>query len=732
MPHRMKRFEAACMGRLRRRPLSGFVERGAFWLLLVFAVLMLLAQLQDAVGDICEVLGFLAGTVLAVLLIILTWRWVFRRLLWTVRNRLILTCLLMGLAPVVLFGTLTGVAAYLFAGQFATHTALQAVNNRLERLRDQSAARVAIVERELPEAAAPPPAKVPNGGKAVRVARLTVHGGSYQVESGLQTQIHTWVDGKLSGPAAKPSASGASATESFPPPDKPVPVWLQPGFAGVVDAEGQFYLCASSAAVHDGHTIVALATAPLNHAQLDDLAQGLGSIFLYRALTDDSSEAEQEKAKKSSQRVSQDSQDGARHHLQQETTHSKSREFGIAVQGGNLGPAKHFFDREVIFPAQMPVSNWQTGKAVDEPVGVASRPTLLYALLFSNSVYIGRIISDLLIAITVFFALLELVALLLALRLGRTMTRSIGELYGATREIDRGNLAHRIPVERNDQLGALATSFNTMTGSLAELLVQQREKERMQGELEIAQEVQNNLFPHTPVHLHGFELHGECRPALTVSGDYYDFILSGEGRLCFALGDISGKGISAALLMASLHSAVRAYHSPHGAQGEAVAWTPEMPLPSPGKLLALLNRHLFLSTQPAKYATLFLACYDSATRQLTYSNGGHLTPFLLRADGRLDRLACGGSVVGLLDGLEYPEATIELYAGDLLIAYSDGLTEPENEFEEFGEERLVALVRQNQHEPLTKLTTDIMRALQQWIGAAEQPDDMTVVLARQL
>jgi sigma-B regulation protein RsbU (phosphoserine phosphatase) len=202
--------------------------------------------------------------------------------------------------------------------------------------------------------------------------------------------------------------------------------------------------------------------------------------------------------------------------------------------------------------------------------------------------------------------------------------------------------------------------------------------------------------------------------------------------LCFALGDISGKGISAALLMASLHSAVRAYHSPHGAQGEAVAWTPEMPLPSPGKLLALLNRHLFLSTQPAKYATLFLACYDSATRQLTYSNGGHLTPFLLRADGRLDRLACGGSVVGLLDGLEYPEATIELYAGDLLIAYSDGLTEPENEFEEFGEERLVALVRQNQHEPLTKLTTDIMRALQQWIGAAEQPDDMTVVLARQL
>jgi sigma-B regulation protein RsbU (phosphoserine phosphatase) len=117
---------------------------------------------------------------------------------------------------------------------------------------------------------------------------------------------------------------------------------------------------------------------------------------------------------------------------------------------------------------------------------------------------------------------------------------------------------------------------------------------------------------------------------------------------------------------------------------------------------------------------------------LTYSNGGHLTPFLLRADGRLDRLDCGGSVVGLLDNLEYPEATIELHAGDLLIAYSDGLTEPENEFEEFGEDRLVALIRKNRHEPLTTLTTQIMRALQQWIGTAEQPDDMTLVLARQL
>jgi sigma-B regulation protein RsbU (phosphoserine phosphatase) len=730
MPHRMKRFEAACATRLKRRPLSGFVERGAFWLLLVFSGLFLFSFLPNGFGDLCKVFAFLSGSFLSILLIILLWRWTSRRLLWKVRNRLILTCLLMGLAPVVLFATLTGVAAWLFSGQFATHTALQAVNNRLERLHDQSTARVAVVERELAEEAgrgSPATAALKQG----QLRRDDIEHGSMRsgksADGDGQTRVDVWMDGKRTPQTSAAAVNAASATDEdrklrFL--DQPLPVWLQPGFVGVIDAGGNFYLCAASAGDADGHSIFALAMAPLNHAQLNDLAQGLGNIFIYRGLTDDI----QENHSDSRGAIHVDRDD-------QESPRKRPKEFAVTVQGGTLGPPRHFFDRKVYFAAQMPVSDWQNGNAVYETIGVVSRPTLLYALLFSNSVHFGRFVSDFLIAIMVFFTLLELVAFLLAVRLGRTMTRSIAELYGATREVDRGNLAHRIPVQRKDQMGALATSFNTMTGSLAELLVQQREKERMQSELEIAQEVQSNLFPHTPVHLHRFELHGVCQPARTVSGDYYDFILSGEGRLCFALGDISGKGISAALLMASLHSAVRAYHSRHGTDGDsaaAVEWSPEIPMPSPGKLLALLNRHLFLSTQPAKYATLFLACYDSATRQLTYSNGGHLTPFVLRADGALDRLDCGGSVVGLLDGLEYPEATVELHAGDLLIAYSDGLTEPENEFEEFGEDRLVALIRQNRHEPLTTLTTQIMRALQQWIGTAEQPDDMTVVLARQL
>ena len=148
----------------------------------------------------------------------------------------------------------------------------------------------------------------------------------------------------------------------------------------------------------------------------------------------------------------------------------------------------------------------------------------------------------------------------MAAGLSRTITRSVAELYRGTREIDHGNFEHRIVIKRKDQLGALAHSFNGMTASIVDLMAQQREKERLLSELSIAREVQANLFPHSPVALPGFEIHAVCQPARTVSGDYFDFIVGRHGNdLCLALGDISGKGISAALLMASLHSAVRAF-----------------------------------------------------------------------------------------------------------------------------------------------------------------------------
>jgi sigma-B regulation protein RsbU (phosphoserine phosphatase) len=210
-----------------------------------------------------------------------------------------------------------------------------------------------------------------------------------------------------------------------------------------------------------------------------------------------------------------------------------------------------------------------------------------------------------------------------------------------------------------------------------------------------------------------------------------------------AVGDISGKGISAALLMATIHSAVRAYSLESMPQlrepvavgavagsGRMMATWPDGVEVSPSVLLGLLNHQLYSSTPAEKYATLFLGVYDGRSRTLTYSNGGHLPPILIGKEGTVRRLEAGGTVVGLFDGMTYEEDSVEMHPGEVFLAYSDGVTEPENEFGEFGEERLTELVRDNRHLPLPEISQIVTAAVDTWIGDKEQPDDVTLVLAR--
>jgi sigma-B regulation protein RsbU (phosphoserine phosphatase) len=151
---------------------------------------------------------------------------------------------------------------------------------------------------------------------------------------------------------------------------------------------------------------------------------------------------------------------------------------------------------------------------------------------------------------------------------------------------------------------------------------------------------------------------------------------------------------------------------------------------SPGALLGLLNHQLFESTPPEKYATLFVGIYDGRSRTLTYSNGGHLPPILIGKDGTVRRLEAGGTVVGLFDGMTYEEDSVEMVPGEVFLAYSDGVTEPENDFGEFGEQRLIELVRENRNLPLSQISQIVTMAVDDWIGDKEQPDDVTLVLAR--
>lgn len=684
------------------RPPAGFVERSAFWLLLTFVATLLIPRLFPHAG------GFSTLNVLSLLLLllcggILLYRWMLKHLLWKVRNRLIVTYLLMGLTPVVLFIVLATISAYVFAGQFATFAATEQLNDLISRLSTENRALVVHVGHSLAAShAVSGPVQLPDSAEI----------GPMSSELSV-IAVEAWDNGrpvKLTGGHSLKLTSAAQAI--------PLPTWVPARFRGVVFLNRHLFLCAVDKLQFPGHTVALVSTMPLDGVALRTLARGLGIMRILPAIN---------------------LQGDTELHPNARLVHRSSNALdvdagGDEVSGGTLPPPIYFFDNRVTFGAPLPTTDWATGHAALSLLSVTSRPTLLYSKLFGTALQVGETVRDVLIAIAILFAVLELIAFIMAVRLNRTITRSIADLYGATMAIDRGDFNHRIRVQRHDQLGVLSTSFNRMSESLQKLLEQQREKERMQSELAIAQEVQNNLFPQGQINIPGLELHGICKPARTVSGDYYDFLLMGATELTLALGDISGKGISAALLMASLHSAVRAYRFA-GEDSEENAHSGFTGVPtfsSPGKVLSLLNRHLYRSTAPEKYATLFLAHYDAHTRKLTYSNGGQLPPLVLCANGQTRRLDCGGSVVGLLDSVVYQEAFVTLDPGDLLVAYSDGVTEPENDFGEFGEDRLMEIVKRHRHQPLAVISSQTLQALRDWIGDGEQPDDITLVLARQV
>lgn len=709
---RFRNFETAVFRRIHRDPPSGFVHRTAFWMFLAYFVLALLGWIPGPTGVGFRQLASLDFFLLIVICIPLLWRYIFQRLLWKVRNRLIVTYVLMGLAPVVLLSTLALLLLYVFSGQFAIFAATSVVEAELTHIGSANGNIAMHVAHELDR-----------NPKLQTIALPEMSAVPRQHEySGLV--VAAFYDGKRVH----------LTPQSIDAPDAPpVPDWMPDRWHGIALGRGQLWLRAADREKIGGHTTVVITSVPVQKENVEAIAQGLGIVGVYAG--GDKSAA--------SQKTSFNIQTSGQVQLNGQDLDEAHR-----ITGGALPDKQHFYDIPVRFAAPLEVTDWPSGKSQQDIAAawVTSRPSLLYRRLFITSLELGDIIRDLLISIAIAFGVLELLAFIAAVRLNRTITRSVHDLYEATLAIDGGNLSHRINVRRKDQLGALGRSFNSMTASLERLLVEQREKERLQNELAIAQEVQANLFPRSRIALPMLEIHGVCLPARTVSGDYYDFLTFGDTGLGIALGDISGKGISAALLMATLHSAVRAYRF----AGEELvdAGTLAMANPrsrfigeeevecgelfeQPARILALLNRHLYRSTQPEKYATLFLAHYDGITRRLVYSNGGHLPPLLLRGNDSVTRLDRGGSVVGLLDGLEWEQGTEHLNAGDILIAYSDGVTEPENDFGEFGEQRLVEIVRRNRHLSLDAISEQVIHTLRSWIGAQEQPDDVTLVLARQ-
>jgi sigma-B regulation protein RsbU (phosphoserine phosphatase) len=667
-----------------------------------FALLKL--SYGDSLGGWVSFLSFLV----IVLFSILAFRWIKAKALWRLRNRLIVTYVFIGFVPLVLLVALALGSFYLFAGQFATFIVTTGLNSELGSL---SAANATIAGHLSAQIQRDPAAWTASLGSLHQTDKHWAN-----------RQVCVWLNQKM---VLNNSPTGISAP--ILPPN------LKATFRGVVrDHDKLFLRVLETVPLSEGNLTV-ISSEPVDQL-LQTLAGNLGEITLYEGLS-------LHKVGRTEPGPASGTQVLAGDNKKVVLDTSKAK---LTFSAGTIPPPTRALDRGVLFATSVPVTDWDDGDS-GNPIGITvqTRISKLYERLFAAQGDFAPTVEFFLLFAVVIFAIIELLAIWIGTQLTRTVTGAVAQLYDGTTHVNRGDFSHRIPVKSNDQIATLANSFNSMTASLEKLIEEQKDKQRLESELVIAQEVQAQLFPRESVQLASLEVHGFFRPARTVSGDYYDFLTLDSDRLILAVGDISGKGISAALLMATIHSAVRAYSlqdTPVLREPAAVgaALGSDVMLASgyrgievsPGALLSLLNHQLYESTPPEKYATLFLGIYNGAERKLTYSNGGHLPPIIMSEDGSIRRLECGGTVVGLFDQRTYEEGSVELRRGEIFLGYTDGVTEPENDFGEFGERRLIDLLRENRELPLPRITEIVTAAVDDWIGANEQPDDVTLVLAR--
>jgi sigma-B regulation protein RsbU (phosphoserine phosphatase) len=257
-----------------------------------------------------------------------------------------------------------------------------------------------------------------------------------------------------------------------------------------------------------------------------------------------------------------------------------------------------------------------------------------------------------------------------------------------------------------------------MAEGLERLREVEQQAQRLENELEIARQVQQNLFPKELPQPEAWQFAALCRPARAVGGDYYDLFDIDSARIAFALGDVSGKGLGPSLLMSSVHTLIRS------ASPEELEHLP--------RLISRLNDHLERSTSPEMFVTLFVGVLDTKTGSLRYVNGGHNPPMLLPGGGagpvRLER---GGIVVGILPKTPYREGQVHLDPGSLLVLYSDGVTEAVNENGDmFEEERLLEVLSRVRGEPASLILSSVLESVDSFVGNNEQADDISLIVMK--
>ena len=631
-------------------------------------------------------LGFLAvylagnyiGTVLlALVLIPLSAIVLFRVLryiqvhsLWSVRNRLLFVYVLLGLLPIFLLFILIAVGAWAFTAELAIYLANSALERRIESV-DGAVRVLQSLPAERRISSAP------------------------EFQKGLSHDF----------PGFSIYLKNAKGEQRFPAesPDIDVPgSWKNA--SGLLVWRHHFY--GWSHVIAKDQEITALA--PLTDRMVTELVPNLGAIGLLEQPEDTGGKAVRPASVGALQL--DDAADGSAKSPKSNPIH--------------LPPAMNRFDLPLLWAASVSHAHVEKpNERFDGVLYISSRPSAVFSSVFGKAESFRGFLFQIFLGVAALFVIVESVAIVIGVRLSSRLTNAVNQLHEGTRRVIRGDFRHRIQVRSKDQLSELGESFNQMTSNLERLLAVEKEKERMQTELEIAREVQGQLYPKEAAPVHGLKLTVANDPARMVSGDYYDYTDIGQDKLAFALGDVAGKGISAALLMATLQAALRAQISHHQASHSDVELNPAC-------VVSLLNKQIFAHTAAEKYATFFFAVFDPATYTLTYTNAGHLSPLLLR-DGEFTELDSNGTVVGAFSFASYNCSTLKMEPGDLLVCYTDGITEPENAYEEmFGEERLKGLVKKHANQPDGEILQVVMESVRSWTGNPELFDDMTLLLAR--
>jgi len=690
-------------------------------------------------------------------------RWLKRRVMWRVRRRLVITYLFVGVTPIVLLITLAAMVNFLGLSQVMTRIIRVQIIDK-ETQAHANARTLAEAFLRLPQNG--------DGGRAAQQAWLDERVELLQ-PSLPGARVAVWSAG-----AGRPDESKPAQFASEPPDERvrgvggdqtpvgaPLPEWLRAldewrGFTYLppppssTEAFGTPSMRAFVRARTDNREVSLLFVVPVSRVLVEQLrlntdlqvhpfflGADIAAIRFNRGWWGSSVAIGPPGVKQIN-----------REEERQLEIAQGARRVVIDFRRDQLGD-----EVNTSFMIVLPATDWTNGS-------VSQRGAFLCkfsALAMTNQLFeendLGKFFQGTFVLVAVVFLLLELLALLSAAWLTRAVTGTVHKLHRATGFIKRGDFSHRVRVRSGDQLGELAEAFNDMSANIESLLQERVKHERLEREVEIAADVQAQLFPREVPRLGGAEIVGECRAARGVAGDYYDYIEIAPGLIAFALGDVAGKGISAALVMSNLQASLRAQATIlaeriraarattaaaatlSSASGQQSSGGVEMPCGVTGvdsscaveQMAASINEQLCHSTDSNRFATLFIAIYNDATRQLRYTNAGHNDALLIRAGGAIEHLTEGGTVLGAFEWARYTEASATLQRGDVLVIYSDGISEADNpRGAEYTEHRLAHLVRKHRDKTADELRQLIFTEVDNWTGGQERDDDQTLVIIK--